>query len=96
MYPGNLFYKDERLLKAAIKSLQNRGIEGTGWSLVWKIAIYARLKDVKKVKILLKKLCKNAKNTPSPFHHLKHNKEIDFVKGGGLIRIFSRTSSFSN
>ncbi len=88
LYPGNLFYKDERLLRAAIKSLQNRGIEGTGWSLVWKIAIYARLKDVKKVKILLKKLCKNAKNTPSPFHHLKHNKEIDFVKGGGLYKNF--------
>ncbi|MCI5968264.1 hypothetical protein [Helicobacter sp.] len=88
LYPGSSFYKDELLLKATIKSLKNRGTEGTGWSLVWKIAIYARLKDAKKVKILLKKLCKNAKDTPSPFHHLKHNKEIDFVNGGGLYKNF--------
>lgn len=89
LYPGDFFYSDEKLLQAAIKSLKQRGLEGTGWSLVWKLAIYARLKDEKCVKILLNKLCKKAKNIPSPFHHLKHSQEIDFVNGGGMYKNFT-------
>lgn len=84
LYPGNFFYKDERLLKAAIKSLESRGLGGTGWSLVWKIAIYARLKRIHEIKILLKKLCQNIQSDVGIFNHILHSHHIDFIEGGGM------------
>jgi len=51
LYPGSLFhvYTDreeaDRLLDAARRSLDARGDEGTGWSLAWKICLWARLGD---------------------------------------------------
>jgi hypothetical protein len=47
VYPGKLI--DERsapeLFQAAQRSLEVRGDEGTGWSLAWKIALWARFGD---------------------------------------------------
>lgn len=47
VYPGKLLYErsDLDLLGAARRSLESRGDEGTGWSLAWKIALWARLGD---------------------------------------------------
>ena len=44
LYPGNDIRTHE-LREAAAKSLELRGNEGTGWSMAWKIALWARLYD---------------------------------------------------
>ena len=43
LYPGES--TDEKLLAAARQSLLLRGDEGTGWSLAWKTAAWARLRE---------------------------------------------------
>ncbi len=47
LHPGNLITPDETpdLVKACIRSLELRGDNGTGWSLGWKINMWARLWD---------------------------------------------------
>lgn len=47
VYPGNEINKEENpeLLEAAKTSLIARGDEGTGWSLAWKINLWARFRD---------------------------------------------------
>ncbi|OME85225.1 alpha-L-fucosidase [Paenibacillus sp. FSL A5-0031] len=44
VYPGSQFTKDHDsdLFKAARRSLEIRGDEGTGWSLAWKVGLWAR------------------------------------------------------
>jgi alpha-L-fucosidase 2 len=45
VYPGDSFADSPELLAAAKKSLEARGDAGTGWSLAWKTALWARLGD---------------------------------------------------
>jgi alpha-L-fucosidase 2 len=47
VYPGRQLTEQDtpELFKAAQRSLERRGDEGTGWSLAWKISLWARLKD---------------------------------------------------
>ncbi|MBK7642600.1 MAG: glycoside hydrolase N-terminal domain-containing protein [Planctomycetes bacterium] len=45
LYPGEEIADDPRLREAARKTLELRGDDGTGWSLAWKIAFWARLGD---------------------------------------------------
>jgi alpha-L-fucosidase 2 len=45
VYPGDSFADSPELLDAAKKSLEARGDAGTGWSLAWKTALWARLRD---------------------------------------------------
>jgi len=47
VYPGNEINWDStpEFMNAAKKSLEMRGDEGTGWSLAWKIAFWARFLD---------------------------------------------------
>ena len=47
LHPGNLITPDKTpdLAKACIRSLELRGDNGTGWSLGWKINMWARLWD---------------------------------------------------
>lgn len=47
LHPGNLITPDETpdLVQACIRSLELRGDNGTGWSLGWKINMWARLWD---------------------------------------------------
>lgn len=47
LYPGRTLARgdDPRLIDAARVSLLERGDAGTGWSLVWKVALWARLRD---------------------------------------------------
>src|SRR5690606_29720052 len=62
LYPGSLFhvYTDreeaDRLLDAARRSLDARGDEGTGWSLAWKICLWARLGDGERAYSLVEKV----------------------------------------
>lgn len=57
-YPGtDITWKDSALMKAVRQSLIYRGDGGTGWSLAWKVNLWARLKDgdhtLKMIKALL-------------------------------------------
>lgn len=46
VYPGvDITWKDSLMMKAAMKSLEFRGDSGTGWSLGWKLNLWARFKD---------------------------------------------------
>lgn len=46
VYPGNgISWKDSAMMNAAKQSLLYRGDEGTGWSIAWKINLWARFKD---------------------------------------------------
>lgn len=46
VFPGKeITWKDSLYMRAAIKSLELRGDEGTGWSLAWKINFWARFLD---------------------------------------------------
>lgn len=47
LHPARLITPEEtpELARACVKSLEYRGDEGTGWSLGWKINVWARLKD---------------------------------------------------
>ncbi|WP_090972899.1 glycoside hydrolase family 95 protein [Parapedobacter composti] len=47
---------DPALMEAARISLNHRGDEGTGWSLAWKINLWARLLDASRTEKLLKML----------------------------------------
>jgi len=56
LYPGEEIADDARLREAARKTLELRGDEGTGWSLAWKIAFWARLGDGERALALWKSL----------------------------------------
>ncbi|GAB3917714.1 glycoside hydrolase family 95 protein [Mucilaginibacter boryungensis] len=44
VYPGNeINMQTPEMLKAATKSMQFRGDDGTGWSIAWKVNIWARM-----------------------------------------------------
>jgi alpha-L-fucosidase 2 len=45
IYPGRTAAVDARLREAARRSLEERGDAGTGWSIAWKIGLWARLGD---------------------------------------------------
>jgi alpha-L-fucosidase 2 len=46
VYPGtDITWDSPALMKAAEQSLKYRGDEGTGWSIAWKVNLYARLKE---------------------------------------------------
>ncbi len=46
VFPGaDITWKDSALMKAARQSLIYRGDGGTGWSLAWKVNVWARFKD---------------------------------------------------
>lgn len=45
LYPGRTIARDPRLREAARRSLTDRGDAGTGWSIAWKIGLWARLGD---------------------------------------------------
>ena len=47
VYPGNLFTEknNQRLYDASRRSLEIRGDDGTGWSIAWKINLWAKFKD---------------------------------------------------
>ncbi|GAB3648349.1 glycoside hydrolase family 95 protein [Glycomyces tarimensis] len=52
-YPGSSFTESPELMDAARRSLEARGDAGTGWSLAWKTALWARLGDGDRAHALL-------------------------------------------
>ncbi|KAL1409272.1 hypothetical protein Q8F55_006105 [Vanrija albida] len=59
LYPGTTLHEPDQL-KAASASLDDRGDDSTGWSLVWKLAARARLRDSAAVDRLLELIFRDA------------------------------------
>ena len=57
LYPGEVFSAETTpdITQACRRSLELRGDTGTGWSLVWKAALWAKLKDAEHSLLLLNK-----------------------------------------
>ena len=71
LYPASLIRvgRDDALVKACRQSLLNRGDDGTGWSLAWKVNLWARLRDGDHaLKILNNQLRYVAANGKGPHH----------------------------
>ncbi len=74
LHPGRgIGRKTPELMEAAKRSLESRGDEGTGWSLAWKILMWARLKDGEHVGRIVNNL----------FHLVDPDKAMA-VHGGGV------------
>ncbi|QEM05290.1 glycoside hydrolase family 95 protein [Mucilaginibacter rubeus] len=57
VYPGTeINLKTPELLKAAEQSMKYRGDEGTGWSIAWKVNIWARMHEGNHAYLMLSKL----------------------------------------
>lgn len=57
VFPGtDITRKTPELMKAAEKSMQYRGDEGTGWSIAWKVNIWARMKEGDHAYLMFSKL----------------------------------------
>ncbi|MBP1677766.1 MAG: Alpha-L-fucosidase [Bacteroidetes bacterium] len=65
LYPGTQIdpHTTPELAAAARKSLEVRTDVGTGWSLAWKVNLWARLKDGNRAYLLLKNLLKPVDNS---------------------------------
>ena len=75
VYPSPFECSDE-LKKACEKSLYARGFGGTGWSLGWKVCLWARLGNAENANTLIK-------NQLRP----KHPKVNIFIRAAARIRI---------
>jgi alpha-L-fucosidase 2 len=75
VFPGSQItpWRERELFRAARKSLELRGDVGTGWSLAWKINLWARLRDGDRAYMLLQKAL-------SPVY------AREFRGGGGIYR----------
>ena len=78
LFPGNLIRPDKtpELATACKKSLEIRSDEGTGWSLAWKMNLYAYLKDGNHALNLIK-------NQLRLVTSYKEDNKANYVKGGG-------------
>jgi alpha-L-fucosidase 2 len=57
VFPGaDITWKDSALMNAAKQALLYRGDGGTGWSLAWKVNVWARFKDGDHALLMLKNL----------------------------------------
>lgn len=64
VYPGNEIneIKNPEILKASKQSLLYRGDEGTGWSIAWKVNLWARYKDGDHALFMMDKLLGSAED----------------------------------
>jgi alpha-L-fucosidase 2 len=61
VFPGaDITWKDSAMIKAARQSLIYRGDGGTGWSLAWKVNVWARLKEGDHSLLMIKNLFRPA------------------------------------
>ena len=57
VYPGtDITWKEPKMMKAARQSLIYRGDEGTGWSIAWKVNLWARFKEGDHAMLMMDKL----------------------------------------
>ena len=74
VYPGHQI-TEGKLAEAALKSLEIKGFETTGWSCGWRINLYARLGDGEKSYKMLRRLLRYV--SPDGYHG------EDAARGGG-------------
>jgi alpha-L-fucosidase 2 len=61
VYPGkDITWNNEKMMNAAKQSLLFRGDDGTGWSIAWKVNLWARFKDGDHAMKMLQKLLSDA------------------------------------
>jgi len=70
LHPANLIspVKTPELAKAARRTLEIRGDEGTGWSLAWKVNFWARLLDGNKAYALYRNLLRLTKENNTAYN----------------------------
>lgn len=75
LYPGHQISPDRQpeLLEACKNSLAARGDDGTGWSLGWKVCLWARLMDGDHALRLIQR----------QLHCVREDTEINYSNGGG-------------
>ncbi|WP_306418573.1 glycoside hydrolase family 95-like protein [Bacillus sp. AFS076308] len=85
IYPGRQLTDSEgnEWFHAARKSLVRRGDDGTGWSLAWKICLWARFKDGDKAHKLISNLLQ-----------LVNEEDTNFHKGGVYANLFDAHPPF--
>lgn len=74
LYPSDLISREKtpELAEACAVSLLRRGFEGTGWSIAWKICLWARLGNGENAYRLIRQLIKPTEKT-----------DFDYNNGGG-------------
>lgn len=87
IYPGGGLSEegDPELFQAARTSLERRGDGGTGWSLGWKVNLWARFRDGNRAFGLLTGLLKLVEDDGG---------KIDFVRGGVYANLFDAHPPF--
>jgi alpha-L-fucosidase 2 len=66
VYPGtDINWNDPAMMKAAKQSMLYRGDDGTGWSIAWKVNIWARMKDGDHAMLMLSKILSPADAVPN-------------------------------
>lgn len=79
VYPGNQITEESpELFEAAKQSLERRGDGGTGWSLAWKICLWARFKDGNRSLNIISNV----------LNLMKEDEAIDFHRGGVYANLF--------
>lgn len=74
LHPGRgITENDTELFTAVRKSLESRGDEGTGWSLAWKLLMWARMKDGEHEEGLLRMFARPVGADP-----------VNYTGGGGI------------
>ncbi|WP_339308124.1 glycoside hydrolase family 95 protein [Paenibacillus sp. FSL R5-0519] len=86
VYPGKLITENSSpdMFKAARKSLEIRGDGGTGWSLGWKIGLWARFKEGDRAEQLISNLLRLVKS----------NEPINHEQGGVYANLFDAHPPF--
>jgi alpha-L-fucosidase 2 len=85
IYPGRQLSEGDtpKLFEAARKSLERRGDGGTGWSLAWKICLWARFRDGDRSLRLISNLLQLVKEDDTNYH-----------KGGVYANLFDAHPPF--
>ena len=87
VYPGHQIKAGTELAEAALKTLEIRGYETTGWSCGWRINLYARLRDAESAYKMYRRLLRYV----SPDNY----KGDDARRGGGTYpNLFDAHSPF--
>ena len=67
VFPGtDITWNDPKLIQAARTSIIQRGDGGTGWSLAWKVNLWARFRDGNHALLILQNLLAPAENGTGP------------------------------
>jgi alpha-L-fucosidase 2 len=67
VFPGtDITWQEPKLIQAARTSLTQRGDGGTGWSLAWKVNLWARFRDGNHALLILQNLLAPAENGTGP------------------------------